>query len=240
MIHVAVDTSRRVRVQPGIRIHRLAGLEDKVRWNLTPPRMLPELAALELSHQATTDLGAIAALTDVVGARRTTASRLAVALASRPRIRRRSLLITLVDDLATGTHSVLEHGFLTRIVRAHGIVEPSQRQAPRVGVDGSEYRDVEFAQFATVVELDSHWHDNNASSDRDADRDLDDLACGQVIARLRYRQVFGTPCRTAVRLGALLGQRGWAGTATPCSSTCEVAVDQDGSSGGPHASDVPR
>lgn len=238
LIHVAIDDSRRVRRQPGIRIHRVAGLEDKVLWNLTPPRIRPEFAALELSHRATTDIAAIAALTDVVGARRTTASRLTEALSGRSRIRRRPLLIALILDLAAGTHSVLEHGFLTLVVRSHELPEPSDRQAPRVGVTGSEYRDVEYAAFTTVVELDSRWHDTAKASDRDADRDLDDLANGQITTRLRYHQVFATPCRTAGRLGAILQQRGWAGAPTPCSPACLLASDERGNFGGSETSNI--
>lgn len=240
LIHVAIDARRRVRPQPGIRIHRVADLEDKVRWNLTPARMRPEFAALELSHRATTDLDAIAALTDVVGSRRTTAARLSEALSNRSRIKRRALLVELIDDLAAGAHSVLEHGFLTRVVRAHQLPEPTHLQAAREGAHGREYRDVSYAPFATVVELDSRWHDNDKASDRDADRDLDDLASGEVTTRLRYRQVFGTPCRTAHRLGSILGQRGWEGTAEPCSPACLVAGGQAGTSDGPEPLEFPR
>ncbi len=239
LIHVAIDASRRVRRQPGIRIHRVVGLEDKVRWNLTPPRIRPELAALELAHRASSDLDAIAALTGVVGARQTTAQRLVEALAARSRVRRRAMLTDLIEDLAAGTHSVLEHGFLTHVVRPHGLPEPTDRQSPRIGALGSEYRDIEYADFDTVVELDSRWHDNDKASDRDADRDLDDLASGQITPRLRYRQVFGTPCRTALRLGSIFGQRGWDGTPTPCSAECHVAVEQCGDSDGSGASDLP-
>lgn len=238
LIHLAIDVSRRVQPQPGMRIHRVVGLEDKVRWNLTPPRIRPELAALELAHRAGNDLEAIAALTGVVGARRTTAQRLVEAMADRSRLRRRALLADLSADLAAGTHSVLEHGFLTQVVRPHAIPDPTDRQAARAGARGKEYRDVAYPEFDTIVELDSRWHDNDRASDRDADRDLDDLASGQITPRLRYRQVFGTPCRTAERLGAILGQRGWAGSLSACSPDC--TVDQDGNSDSPRAWDLPR
>ncbi len=223
VVHVAIDAARRVRAQPGIRIHRVPDLEDKVLWNLTPPRVRPEVAAVERAHRAATDLDAIAALAAVVGSRATTAERLARALDARSRIRRRALLTELVADLAAGTHSVLEHGFLTRVVRPHALPEPSARQAPRVGPKGAEYRDVEYVELDTVVELDSRWHDTEHAADRDSDRDLDDLASGRVTVRLRYRQVFDTGCRTAARLGAVLRQRGWTGVPVPCSPTCEVS-----------------
>lgn len=221
-IQVAIDASRRVRPQPGISIHRVVDLEEKVRWNLTPPRVRPEIAALEIAHRAEDDLAAIAALTNVVGARKTTAQRLGAAMADRSRLRRRALLTSLVDDLEAGTHSVLEHGFLDRVIRPHGLPEPSARQSPVSGARGREYRDVAFAELEMFVELDSRWHDTDAASSRDADRDLDDLAQGHLTPRLRYTQVFGTPCRTADRLASIFARRGWSGTATPCSSRCPV------------------
>lgn len=238
VIHVAIGTSRRVLPQPGIRIHRVTDLEDKVRWNLTPPRVRPEVAAVERAHRATTDLDAIAALTAVVGSRATKADRLAATMAARPRLRRRALLEALVADLAAGTHSVLEHGFLDRVVRPHVLPEPTVRQAPRDGGSGTEYRDAEYVELGTVVELDSRWHDTNSAADRDADRDLDDLADGRVTVRLRYRQVFSTPCSTAARLGALLRQRGWPGKPVSCSASCAIAV-QNGTSDRPGPSDPP-
>ena len=224
VVHIAIDASRRVKPQPGMRVHRVPDLEDKVLWNLIPPRVRPEVAALEQAHPAATDIDAIAALTAGVGTRPTTAPRLGQALAARGRIRRRALLTELVSDLAAGTHSVLEHGFLARVVRPHALPEPSARQAPRTGSKGSEYRDAEYVELGLVVELDSRWHDNEKAADRDSDRDLDDLAGGRITVRLRYRQVFDTECGTAVRLGGLFQQRGWAGAPIPCSPGCDVVA----------------
>jgi hypothetical protein len=223
-ISVAIDATRRVVPRTGLRIHRVKRLEEKARWNLSPPRVSVEVVALEKAHRARDDLAAIAALTDVVGRRLTTAARIGSALADRPRLRRRQLLTALVGDLAAGTHSVLEHGFLTRVVRPHGLPEPTRLQAPRAGRSGSEYRDVEYADFAMFVELDGRFnHDGAPASDRDAIRDLDDLADGQVTPRLRFAQVYGGQCRTAARLARIFAARGWRSSATSCGPGCEVA-----------------
>lgn len=215
-IHVAVDWTRRVRPQPGIRVHRVTDLERQVRWNLSPPRVHLEVAAVECAHQAPTDLEAISVLADSVGTRRTTAARLRHVLDTRSRTRRRSLIRALLDDLDAGTHSVLEHGFLDRVIRPHGLPLPSARQAPRNGRRGREYRDVHYDDLGLPLELDGVLHDTSIGRDDDADRDLDDLASGWVVPRLRYRQVFTTPCRTAARLDALFRLRGWTGTARSC------------------------
>jgi very-short-patch-repair endonuclease len=119
---------------------------------------------------------------------------------------------------------VLEHGFLTRVLRPHGLLEPSRLQARRQGPAGTEYRDVELAVVEANVELDGSTHDSREQRDLDADRDLADLASGRVTPRLRYPQVFGTPCRTAYLLAAFFRHRGWPGDPVPCSPACDIST----------------
>ncbi len=222
-IDVAVDWARRVVPQPGVRVHRVRGLEDMVRWNLSPPRVRLEVAAVEVAHRAPDDLAAISALAAVVGSRRTVASRLGAEIQRRGRLRRRALLTDVVADLDRGTHSVLEHGYLVRVVRPHGLPEPTEQQAAVTVATGTQYRDVAQDDLDLSVELDGRLHDGVEARDADADRDLDDLARGMVTPRLRYRQVFATPCRTAARLADLFAIRGWKGTPRRCDRHgCEV------------------
>lgn len=216
-VHVAVDWTRRIAPQPGIRIHRVRDLEDKVQWNLSPPRTRLEVAAVEVAHRAADDLAAISALAALVGSRRTVAGRLRLEVERRGRLRRRALLTDLLDDLERGTHSVLEHGYLVRVLRPHALPEPTSQQVAVIGTEGREYRDATHADLATtVVELDGTLHDASDARDDDADRDLDDLARGSAAIRLRYRQVFATPCRTASRLAVVFRDRGWDGAAHGC------------------------
>lgn len=231
-ISVAVDWARRVAPQDGIRIHRVRGLEDKVRWNLSPPRVRLEVAAVELAHRAEDDLAAISVLAAAVGSRRTVADRLRVEIEGRGRLRRRVLLSRLLVDLELGTHSVLEHGYLERVLRPHDLPEPTDRQAVVHGEGGAEYRDTVHDDLDLAVELDGRLHDTTEARDTDADRDLDDLARGRSTPRLRYRQVFGTPCRTASRLAAVFRDRGWSGVPRSCASPgcCVGDVQRGGSS----------
>jgi hypothetical protein len=215
-IHVAIDWHRRVAPRDGIRIHRVRSLEDKVQWNLSPPRVRLEVAAVEAAHRAGDELGAISVLAAVVGSRRTVAARLQLEIERRGRLCRRTLLTALVADLERGTHSVLEHGYLTRVLRPHRLPEPTSQQAAVSSGTGTQYRDVAHADLDLHVELDGQLHDATQARDDDADRDLDDLARGVVTPRLRYRQVFATPCRTASRLAVLFRARGWEGTPHSC------------------------
>lgn len=222
-IHVAVDWSRRVAQCDGIVIHRVRELEGHVQWNLSPPRVRLEVAAVAVAHRAADDLGAISALASLVGSRRTVAARLQLEIERRGRLRRRTLLTALVADLEKGTHSVLEHGYLSRVLRPHGLPEPTTQQAPVSDGAGTQYRDVAHADLDMHVELDGQLHDGVEARDDDADRDLDDLARGLVTPRLRYRQVFATPCRTASRLAVLFTARGWEGAPRACGvDGCDV------------------
>ncbi|MFC4785533.1 hypothetical protein ACT8ZV_13720 [Nocardioides sp. MAHUQ-72] len=152
-VHLAIDANRRVSEVDGVRIHRVRGLEKKVDWHRSPPRVRVEENALELAHRAGSELDAIGILTRAVGSRRTTAPRLRRALAGRSRIRRRGLLAALLDDLEQGTCSVLEHGYLTRVQRPHGLPEGT-RQRRRTPDGRVEYRDVEYEVQGLDVELD--------------------------------------------------------------------------------------
>ena len=223
-VDVAIDWTRRVQTRPGIRVHRVRGLDAKVRWNQSPPRVRLEVAVLALAARAATDHDAIACLTAAVGSRRTTADRLAEALAAQPTLHRHRLATELLDDLRVGTHSVLERGYLVRVTRPHGLPAPSVRQRARTDGARTEYRDAGYPELDAHVELDGRTHDDGPQRDLDADRDLDDLADGLVTPRLRYRQVFATPCRTADRLARFFAGRGWAGTAHPCSPACPVGA----------------
>ena len=222
VVDVAVDAGRRVTAQPGIRIHRVRGLEARVLWSASPPRVRVEEAVLELANRATTELEVVRILSDAIGSRRTTVERLREALRARARIRRREWIERLLGDLDSGACSVLEHRYLTHVERGHALPQGS-RQAPRRLPSGMEYRDVEYQPFGVVVELDGRAaHASWDARGRDADRDLDDVAAGRVTVRLRYAQVFDRACRTAHRLARILQQRGRTHEASACGPDCAV------------------
>lgn len=102
-----------------------------------------------------------------------------------------------------------------------------ERQPRRTTPSGSQFRDVEYAAYGLAVEFDGALgHDSWRDQARDADRALDDLTTsGTVTARLRWHQVFGTPCRTAQAVARILRIRGWAGDPVACSEDCSIAAE---------------
>ena len=215
VIHLAVDRDRSLAVPPGYRLHRLSRLDDKVQWNKTPPRVRIEEALIDVASERPDDFDAVATFADAISARRTTPGRIREHLAARPRIPRRDFLDGVLADLELGTCSVLEHGYLTRVEQPHGL--PTAVRQLRDSVHGPVYRDVVYVPYEQIVEIDGRlWHDSVEGRDADLDRDLDAAVGGQGTVRIGWGQVFGRPCRTAVRIGGLLSARGWEGRLVRC------------------------
>jgi hypothetical protein len=221
-IDVVVAHDRRVRPRVGFVVERRRGLDAHVLWNLRPPRLRYEEAVLDVATSASTDLDAIAVLAAACGRRRTTAARLAGALRDRSRVPRRAWVEAVIDDIGAGTCSVLEHGYLRRVERAHGLPS-ARRQLRALASSGPVYRDAEVAGLL-VVELDGRtFHDTATARDRDMERDLDASLDGRTTVRLGWGQVFDRPCGTAVKVAALLGALGWEGSPHPCGPSCAVS-----------------
>jgi hypothetical protein len=120
-IQVVVEHHRRVTAPTGVRLRHSGRLDERVLWNAGPPRLRYEEAALDVAIEAVREFDAIAVLADAVQSRRTTARHLVQSLASRDRVPRRAWLESVLTDIADGTCSVLEHSYLARVERAHGL-----------------------------------------------------------------------------------------------------------------------
>lgn len=215
-VHIAVEASRHVAPLDGVVIHRVRNLDAVAQWKTDPPRMRREDNVIAMIDAAVDELAVVRLLTDASRDRAIGVERLREALGRRTNLRRRAFVAAVLDDVAAGAQSVLEWGYLTRIERPHGL-PAAERQVTRRTAGGKQYRDVVYAGFTVVVELDGRLnHDSWEAENRDADRDLDEAASGQLTIRLRWRQVFGTPCQTAVRLERVLRARGWAGKLRRC------------------------
>ena len=221
-IEVAVDVNRTVRAKPGVSVHRMAGLATRVRANASPPRVRYEEAVLDVVASLAREWDVIECCAAAVRSRCTTAPRLSAALAARSRFPRRTWLLRVLTDVAGGTASVLEHGYLHRVERAHGLPSADRQRADRVS-GGHVYRDAPYPAYDLDIELDGRL-DHSALTDRDRDlgRDLETAAGGTRTVRLGWGQVFDRPCRTATAVARLLQLGGWPSEPTPCSPTCPV------------------
>ena len=217
-MHVALDRRRNVGPLAGVRIHYVVRFDEVALLHLSPPRLRIEHALLDVAA-SDSEAAAIAVLGDACQDRRTTPERLRQALARRVRLRHRELLGLVLDDVAAGAFSVLEHRYLTRVERPHGL--PTAARQRRVVAGGrAAYRDVEYVDLATVVELDGRLgHDRATDRWADGNRGLATARTGGLTLRFGWGHVL-EPCRTAQGGGGRAGLAGLSGTPRACGPLC--------------------
>jgi hypothetical protein len=220
VVHVAVARDRRISAPSGVVIHRMTHLDERTMWHRSPPRVRYEAAAIDVAIAARNEMAALDVLASAVQTRRTTARRMLAHLEGRVRSPRRAWLTGVLQDVADGACSVLEHGYLELVERAHGLPR-AERQRRATATLGVVYRDASYG--ALLVELDGRLcHDTAGQRDRDLDRDLDAAVDGQTTIRLGYGQVFDRPCVTAERVAVLLRRLGWTDAPRSCGPGCPV------------------
>lgn len=201
-IHVAIPAERRVRPPRGIVVHRTRHFHTRVHPAAWPQRIRYEEAVLDVAENLS-EMDALAVLSRAVGGRFSTAARLHRASVRRPRMQRRRWLAGVLADIDQGSHSVLEHGFVSRVAKPHGIPRPHQ-QARELTAIGVVYRDAAYR--GTLIELDGRLdHTDFERRDADLDRDLFAAATGRATLRLGWGQVFDRPCQTAALLARAVG-----------------------------------
>jgi hypothetical protein len=214
LVDVVLSPHRRVGPVPGIEVGRSIAFDKELHPLRRPPQLRLESAVLRVASNARDDAAAVAILADACRSRRTTAERLGDSLAGLPRLPRRAFLAAVLEDVAHGVQSVLEHRYLRDVERAHGL--PRGVRQGRV-LHGREvaYRDVEYLKRLLVIELDGSFHDPAEARWDDLERDVASALRGARTVRLGWRQVLD-PCRTAQSVGRLLGALGWEGHTQRC------------------------
>lgn len=224
-IEVMVPVGRTVRAPEGVIVRRRARFDGYVDWAAYPPRQLLAEAAIDAASGADGVAETFAMLADLVQTKAIRAAALVEALGHRRRLPDRQLMTELLEDLKDGACSVLEREYLRRVERAHRLPAGERQVADSVSGVSVE-RDVTYAAYGLVVELDGRaFHGSAAARDADHARDLDAAVARNLrTVRLTYGQVLGAPCRTAARIGQLLGRGGWSGEVTPCPA-CPASTD---------------
>lgn len=220
-VHIAIDQSRRVAKSAGVRIHRYVGLDQLVNHNFSPPRMRLEEALVAVAAKQRREAAAIGCLADGCQSRRTTPSRVAEVLRRHPRLKHRRFLLDVLEDVATGAYSVLEHRYLTRVERPHGLPTAKRQRRVRPGRSAA-YRDVEYRIIGLVVELDGRLgHELALDRWDDFDRDIASLVAGDTTIRAGWGQVL-EPCRLALGVVRIMRALGWRGMPHPCRPGCAL------------------
>ncbi|MFI7066966.1 hypothetical protein ACIBL3_38620 [Kribbella sp. NPDC050124] len=220
-IHLAVPLGRRMERRPGIRITRHQNFDAFVMNGREPRLVRLEVALLTAASRRVAPDRRAALVLDACRQRRTPPDRLLAELSRLPRLRGRNLLQQIIQDAAAGVQSLLEHTYLTRVERAHGLPDAA-RQVRATRGTAVNYRDVDYLAYDLIVELDGRaGHADAASSWRDMHRDDVATLQGKTTLRFGY-QLVTDPCTAASQIGAALALRGWPGPLTPCSPTCPI------------------
>lgn len=216
-VHVSVPEDRRVVAPPGVVVHRSAHAERSRHPALEPPRTRIEETVLDLVHASRTVDRAVAWLARAVGARLTTSDRLRAAVETRYHLRWRRHVVSVLDDVAAGCHSILELHYANLVERAHGL-PVGIRQLRR----GPWYDDVSYSGFHLCVELDGllgHAFDQRL---RDHRRDNAATVAGARVLRYGYADVTQRSCAVAGEVAEVLGANGWQGVPRRCGSGCRL------------------
>jgi predicted transcriptional regulator of viral defense system len=221
-IHVTVPSTRRVEV-PGIIVHISGRAAEAAQPNREPPRTTVEETVLDLTQVARTFDQVCGWITRACGRGRTTEDKLRAALARRKKVAFRAEIDDCLAAAGIGVHSVLEYHYLADVERAHGL--PASLHQVRVELDGkSTYRDVYYAEYLAVVELDGRTAHPDEQRGKDNHRDVVASAQGIQTSRYKWSDIDQHACETAVLQAKVLRERGWQGVPVPCGTGCPVAV----------------
>ncbi|MEO7587985.1 MAG: type IV toxin-antitoxin system AbiEi family antitoxin domain-containing protein [Arachnia sp.] len=176
-----------------------------------PARVRMEDAVLEICAEATAP-GIVDVLGRAVGSRRTTAQRLRAAALGAPVAKNRQLVLQILDDVANGVESPLEHRYLVDVERAHGLPVGARQ----VSISSGTRTDVGYLKFRVLVELDGRvWHEGLAAS-ADMRRDNQHAIASFTTLRFGWHAVVDNPCGVASQVIQALTRGGWPPRARGC------------------------
>jgi hypothetical protein len=187
-IDLAIPAGRRARDAAllgdgpkGVVVHRVDGIEGWTRSMRGLPLATAHVAALHAAAWAACDRDAEWRIAAAVQRKVTAVPLLRGALSEMPRLKRRALVVAVLDDVELGAHAGSELQFL-RFCRAHGLPHPDELQV-RVRSGTVHYLDARYRRQRVTIEVDGAHHREVATWEADALRTL------RVVAALPGEQV---------------------------------------------------
>jgi len=144
------------------------------------------------------------------------------ALEAYAKLGNRNVITAVLDEVEGGAESVLELDAVTDVLRAHGL--PEGRGQVRDHIRGANVRyDRVLEEWGVVLEFDGQiGHSGYSGRRRDHHRDNEIAAKGGVCMRFGWSAVHEWPCESAAQIAAVLWQRGWTDSPTPCGPKCRL------------------
>lgn len=217
-IHLTIPVSRRVGF-PGAVIHRSTRVQEACHPALLPPRTRIEETVLDLAEGVAAVDDAFNWACSACQRGLTTAERLCSAMRARKKLRWRAELSAALTDIGDGAHSLLEHRYIRRVERPHGLPR-AQRQVQVIRGTRYSYLDNVYGAYRVSVELDGRiahpdhqrWLDNRRVNEAAAE--------GRVTLVYNWADVSWRSCRTAWQVSLALQRGGWQGALGRCGPSC--------------------
>lgn len=218
-VEVVIPARRRVEPVDGIAVRRSRLVPARVHPTTWPHRITAEHTVLDLS--AGNGFDRLVALTvKALQLEVATPQSLRGALAGR-RVAFGAELDEALRGVATGTESPAEVRYLRDVERAHGL-PVGRRQVPIRG-EGGGRRDVEYAEWELVVEVDGQLgHTGWQARQREGRRDRKAATTGRLTVRCHWTDLVPSSCELASDLALILCIRGWRGRVRPCGQGCRI------------------
>jgi hypothetical protein len=221
LIHVTIPESRHVGRIPGVAVHRSTRVWEARHPTLLPPRTRIEQTVLDLVQDAATAEDAFNWACSACQRGLTTAERLCSSMCGRKKMRWRAELSAALTDIAEGAHSLLEHRYIHRVERPHGLPR-AERQVRVIRGTRYSYLDNDYRAYRVCVELDGRiahpdhrrWLDNHRANALAAE--------GRVTLRYNWADASWRFCVTAWQVGQALHQGGWSGALRRCGPECKL------------------
>jgi hypothetical protein len=221
-IHVMLPRGHAATPMKGVVIHYSQRVDVVRHPALQPPRTRLEETVLDLAEAERTAIGATGWILDACASRRTMPDRLLEAVDARPRMRWRKIVLAALGDARIGVQSILEHGYLYKVERPHGLPKGTRQWRTQSGAS-SRYEDVRYEEYGVIVELDGQKAHPDGERWRDTRRDNASATNGLVTLRYTYADVMERPCEVADEVARALARRGYTGAAHRCGPTCAPA-----------------
>jgi very-short-patch-repair endonuclease len=200
----------------GVVIHRSDAILRTQHPAMLPPCTRVEDTVLDLIQVAPSFDDAYAWICRAIGRRRTTADRIALAMADRKKMRWRREIAAALGDAQGGALSVLEYRYVHRVERPHGL-PVAHRQARIRQRSGNRYLDNLYEPYGVCVELDGTAAHPADEQWRDKRRDNANTVQGIVTLRFGFPDLGDLRCETAADVATVLRRHGWVGSPHPCS-----------------------
>lgn len=218
VVEVSIANERQEVPLPGVRVRRSRLLPAKATTYQGWPITTAADTVLDLASGLRSPHDVVALLTDACRSRAVTADRILRAMGQRKRQRHRQLIKDVLADVQWGVESNLEHKYLVRVERPHGLpIGKRQVKARSQGV--VTRKDVEYDEYGTVVELDGRLGHEGSGRHRDRRRDNSSTRRGKWTLRYGHGDL-EEPCQVAAEVAEVLRQRGWTGVLRRCGPRC--------------------